>query len=344
VALVDVRMPGGGASAARGIRRRSPATKVLALSAFDDRPTVLQMVEAGVVGYLVKGSPVAHIVDSIERAAAGQGSLSVEVTGDVLSELAGELSERRRAHDRRHRRELRIRRALQNEGVLRIVYQPICALTGETVGAEALARFDCSPKRGPDRWFAEASEVGLRRELELAAVRAALAGLPHLPEDVYLAVNVSPETLAAASFRKLIAQAEGSRIVVEVTEHAPIDDYDRLRDALARLRTAGVRLAIDDAGAGFASLQHILQLSPDFIKLDRSLITGIERDRSQQALATGLISFARVIGATIIAEGVERKTEMEALAALGVDCAQGFFLARPGPLPLAAATRRESAA
>jgi EAL domain-containing protein (putative c-di-GMP-specific phosphodiesterase class I)/DNA-binding NarL/FixJ family response regulator len=344
VALVDVRMPGGGPSAARGIRRLSPDTKVLALSALDDRPTVLQMVEAGVVGYLVKGSPVEHIVDSIERAAAGQGSLSVEVTGDVLSELAGELSERRRVEGRRHRREARIRRALQDENVLRMVFQPICALSGQTVGAEALARFDCSPQRGPDRWFAEASEVGLRRELELAAARAALERISELPEDVYLSVNASPETLSAASFRKLLAHVDGSRVVVEVTEHAPIDDYDGLRAALARLRLLGVRLAVDDAGAGFASLRHILQLGPDFIKLDRSLVTGIENDLSQQALASGLISFARVIGATIVAEGVERETEIEALAGLGVECAQGFFFGRPGPLPLQAAAMCESAA
>ena len=95
-----------------------------------------------------------------------------------------------------------------------------------------------------------------------------------------------------------------------------------------------MRLAVDDAGAGFASLRHILRLAPDFIKLDRTLIDGIERDRSRQALAAGLISFADKIEATIIAEGIERSAEVDALTALGVDYGQGFFIARPAPLPL----------
>lgn len=336
VALVDVRMPGGGARAARGIRRRSPATKVLALSAHDDRATVLEMLEAGVVGYLVKGTSVESIVDSIQRAASGQGSLSVEVTGEVIDELAGQLSLRRRKEDRRRLREARIRRALDGDDVLGVVFQPIWALEERTpVGAEALARFRGPPQRGPERWFAEADEVGLRRELELAAARAALEGLPGLPSSVYLSINVSPQTLTSAPFRKLVSKAAAERVVVEITEHAPVDDYERIGEAVGRLRALGVRLAIDDAGAGFASLRHILRLAPDIIKLDRTLVAGIEADRSLQALAAGLISFAGKIDATIVAEGIERSEEIEQLAALGVSYGQGYFLARPGPLPLA---------
>jgi EAL domain-containing protein (putative c-di-GMP-specific phosphodiesterase class I) len=122
--------------------------------------------------------------------------------------------------------------------------------------------------------------------------------------------------------------------VIEVTEHAPIGDYKRLNAAVNRLRALGVRFAVDDAGAGFASLRHILRLAPDFIKLDRTLIEGIESDRSRQALAAGLISFADKIDATIIAEGIERSAQVEALEELGVGYGQGFFIARPGPLPL----------
>jgi EAL domain-containing protein (putative c-di-GMP-specific phosphodiesterase class I)/DNA-binding NarL/FixJ family response regulator len=336
VALLDVRMPGGGAVAVRGIKRVSPETSVLALSAHDDRVTVLEMLEAGVSGYLVKGSSIGAIVDSIERAAAGQGSLSGKVAGDVIEVLAGQLTVRRRADERRERREVRIRRAIEDDTVLRIVFQPICTLGGDPVGVEALSRFDVPPKRGPERWFAEASEVGLRRELELAAVRKALQQLPLVPADMFLSVNVSPGTLMAAPFRKLLEAVDGTRIVVEVTEHAPIEDYERLGAAVGRLRDCGVRLAVDDAGAGFASLRHILRLAPDFIKLDRTLIAGIEVDRSRQALAAGLISFARKIDATIVAEGIERPAEVAALQALGVAYGQGFFLARPGPLPLSA--------
>jgi EAL domain-containing protein (putative c-di-GMP-specific phosphodiesterase class I) len=184
------------------------------------------------------------------------------------------------------------------------------------------------------RWFAEADEVGLLHELELAAVGAALAALPALPDHVFLSVNVSPATLATQGFLGLIAASDGARVVVEITEHARIDDYERLREALGAIRALGVRVAIDDAGAGFASLRHILRLEPEFIKLDRTLIDGIESDRSRQALAAGLISFAEKIDATIVAEGIERPAEVEALADLGVRYGQGYFFARPAPLPL----------
>jgi EAL domain-containing protein (putative c-di-GMP-specific phosphodiesterase class I)/DNA-binding NarL/FixJ family response regulator len=335
VAVVDVRMPGGGRAAARGIKRRSPETKILALSAHDDRTTVLEMLEAGADGYLVKGSSIEVIVDSIRQAAAGRGSLSAEVTGEVIGELVGQLSVRRRTEERRRVRENRIRRALERD-TLDVVFQPICDLDDrQPVGAEALARFRGPPERGPEDWFAEASEVGLRGDLELAAARAALAELSSLDRGVYLSLNLSPATLTTGSFRKLLDGADGARVVVEVTEHARIDDYESLNHTLSRVRSLGVRLAIDDAGAGFASLRHILRLAPEFIKLDRTLIAGIERDRSRQALAAGLISFAEKIDSTIVAEGIERPTELDALVALGVSYGQGYFLARPAPLPLA---------
>jgi EAL domain-containing protein (putative c-di-GMP-specific phosphodiesterase class I)/DNA-binding NarL/FixJ family response regulator len=348
VAVLDVRIPGGGASAARGIKRCSPKTRVLALSAEDDRATVLEMLEAGADGFLVKGSSIDTIVTSIERAARGQGSLSVEVTGGVIEELAGLLHARRRGEERSQRREDRIRRALDDD-VLHTVFQPICTLAGSTIGAEALTRFRGPPSRGPLRWFAEADEVGLLRELELAAVRTALAALPELPEHVFLSVNISPATVATPGFLRLIAGSDGARVVVEITEHARINDYDRLREALDGIREVGARVAIDDAGAGFASLRHILRLEPEFIKLDRTLIDGIESDRSRQALAAGLISFAEKIDATIVAEGIERPGEVEALAELGVLYGQGYFFARPGPLPLpllvgATAAERDTAA
>jgi EAL domain-containing protein (putative c-di-GMP-specific phosphodiesterase class I)/DNA-binding NarL/FixJ family response regulator len=337
VAVIDVRMPGGGPAAVRGIKRKSPGTRMIAFSAADDRATVLEMLEAGVVGYLVKGSSIESIVDSVEQAASGQSSLSVEITGDVIEELVGQLSVRRRAEDRRRQREFRVRRAMESD-TLGIVFQPICDLnTGKAVGAEALARFHVSPERAPDRWFAEASEVGLRRELELVALRHALSNLSELPKGLFLSVNISPTTVRTPSFRKTMEGVDAKRIVLEVTEHTPVEDYDALNDALKRVRVLGARLAIDDAGAGFASLRHILRLAPDFVKLDRTLIDDIEHDRSHQALAAGLISFAKKIDATIVAEGIERDGQLRALRELGVSCGQGFLLARPSPLPLARA-------
>jgi EAL domain-containing protein (putative c-di-GMP-specific phosphodiesterase class I)/CheY-like chemotaxis protein len=332
VALIDVRMPGGGEMAARGIKLCSPETRVIALSASDDRATVIGMLEAGADGYLVKGSAIDTIVAAIERAAVGQGSLSAEVTGDVIQELSERLHAHWRSEEHSRSREDRVRTALL-DGALSMVFQPICTLSGATVGAEALARFACEPAQGPEQWFAEARDAGLLFELEMAAVRAGLKALATLPEPLFLTVNVSPTTLASTGFRRLLEQSDGARIVVEITEHAPIENYDSLRESLAALRTLGVRIAIDDAGAGFASLRHILRLEPDFIKLDRALITGIEDDRSLQALAAGLISFAEKIDATIIAEGIETAPELDMLSDLGVGLGQGYLFARPGPLP-----------
>jgi EAL domain-containing protein (putative c-di-GMP-specific phosphodiesterase class I)/CheY-like chemotaxis protein len=331
VAIVDVHMPGGGGvRAAREIKRRAPKTMVVALSAADDRATVVKMLEAGAIGYLVKGASAATIVESIERAAGGHSSLSVEVTGGVIDELVQERGARRRGEEQLALRRARIERVLGEDQILRVVGQPICALDGlETVGVEALARFDAPPKRGPDKWFAEATQVGMRTKLELLAAARALARLDELPPQAFLSVNVSPATVMSARFRKLVAMVPPDRVVIEITEHAPVDDYDKLKAGLASVRELGVRLAIDDAGAGFASLRHILRLEPDFIKLDGTLVAGIEHDRSQQALAAGLISFAEKIGATIVAEGIETPEAVAALRELGVGYGQGYHLGRP---------------
>src|SRR4051794_23003407 len=172
VALIDVRMPrGGGARAARELKQCSPETKVIALSGSDDRSSVLEMLEAGSVGYLVKGGSIQTIVDTIHRAADGQSSLSAEVTGDVIHALVEQLGDRRRAEDRSRKQRARVEHVLRDVQCLHVVGQPICALDGlSIVGIEALSRFRTPPDRSPDQWFAEASEVGLRTELELAAL------------------------------------------------------------------------------------------------------------------------------------------------------------------------------
>ena len=335
IALIDVRMPGGGAHAAREIKNCSPETKVIAFTAHEDRKTVLEMLEAGAVGYVVKGESVDAIIEAIEQAMAGHSSLAVEVTGEVIEALVGQLGAERKVAEKVERHEKRIRRALDDSDKFKMVFQPIFSLSGPVVGAEALARFKGPPKRSPDLWFAEAETIGLRRELELATMNAALSVLERLPGELYLSLNASPKTLLSAGFRRLLVEnSDPTRIVIEVTEHAPIDDYDLLNVAFERVRELGVRLAVDDAGAGFASLRHILRLAPDFIKLDRTLVDGIERNRSQQALAAGLISFAERIDATIIAEGIEQEAEVDMLTSLGVTHGQGFFLGRPEQLPL----------
>lgn len=337
VALVDVRTPGGGVNAAHGIGEHSPKTKVIALSAHDDRTTVLEMLEAGVVGYLVKGASIESIVESIEQAAVGQNSLSVEVTAEVIEELVQQRSLRREIERDRCLQVDRITHAIDDERAHKIVFQPICSLAHRRpVGYEALSRFVGPPERSPDLWFEEATSVGLGVELEVIAAERALASLADLPAHTYLALNASPEALGSKPFQRLLADVELERIVIEITEQKQIGDYVSLNATISAARERGARLAIDDAGAGFASLRHILMLVPDFIKLDRTLIAGIEHDRSQQALAAGLISFAEKIGSTIIAEGIEREEQIDALALLGVTYGQGYFFS--GPMPLESLT------
>jgi EAL domain-containing protein (putative c-di-GMP-specific phosphodiesterase class I)/FixJ family two-component response regulator len=331
VAIVDVNMPGGGGErAAREIRRKSPSTKVLAFSAVRDRSAVVGMLEAGAVGYLVKGGPAQEILDSIATTASGDSILSSDIAGEVISELVEQRGVIRKREERLRLHHRRIERVIADEQLLDLVGQPICSLeTSQVVGVEMLARFRGPPHRGPHRWFAEAEEVGLRSKLELLAAKRAFARLGELPLHSYLSVNASPAVAMSKSFRRIIESAPSERIVIEITENAPIANYSRLNAAMAPMRAAGVRLAIDDAGAGFASLRHILLLNPEIIKLDTTLIAGIENNRSAQALAAGLISFAARVGATIVAEGVETPEQLDALRVLGVPYGQGYYLGRP---------------
>jgi EAL domain-containing protein (putative c-di-GMP-specific phosphodiesterase class I)/DNA-binding NarL/FixJ family response regulator len=333
VALVDVKMPnGGGPRAAREILRLSPRTRVLALSAYEDRETVLAMLGAGAVGYLVKGTPPEDIVGAIGRAARGQTSVSSEVMGGVVDELASQLRRAERStHDTRARRD-RIRSIVERRD-FGLVYQPIVRLPGhDVVGFEALARFPQEPARPPDVWFREAAEAGLGLELELAATRMALEDLDALPREAYLSLNLSHRAALSPRLVDAFDDAPLRRIVVEITEHEPVDDYAALAAALERLRARGARIAIDDAGAGFASLRHTLQLDPDVIKLDISLTRRIDAERGKRALARALISFAQEMRMDIVAEGIETQAELETLLALGARLGQGFFLARPAPI------------
>ncbi|MGH8573429.1 MAG: sensor domain-containing phosphodiesterase, partial [Gammaproteobacteria bacterium] len=216
-----------------------------------------------------------------------------------------------------------------------MVHQPIYRLDDDqVVGIECLACFPDCETRPPDLWFAEAAEVGLGVELELAALRAALASLPYFPDRLYLAVNLSPQTLLSGGVEAVLAGVPAGRVVLEITEHAVVSDYAGLQRVLEPLRSR-VRIAIDDAGAGYSGLRHILDLRPDIIKLDMSLTRGIDSDPARSALAGALVTFARTIGGRIVAEGVETRAELAALRTLGVDCAQGYYLRRPMPLPAA---------
>jgi EAL domain-containing protein (putative c-di-GMP-specific phosphodiesterase class I) len=230
----------------------------------------------------------------------------------------------------RTRERTRIRR-LCAQGKLETVFQPLIELgSRHRVAYEALTRFP-DDTRTTREWFADAAELGVGRELELAAISSALAHLADFPPDTLLAINVSPAVAITQEFFELVAPV-AHRLIVELTEHEPVDDYDALGEALACLRSIGARIAIDDVGAGFASLRHILRLSPDILKLDLSLTREVETDSGSRALTSALISFADKTGTVIAAEGIETESELELLRELGVDHGQGYFLGRPQPL------------
>ncbi|WP_223385611.1 sensor domain-containing phosphodiesterase [Oricola cellulosilytica] len=254
-------------------------------------------------------------------------------TMKMFADLAARhVSEEQAAKTAKQRTAERIRRAIDTQA-FRIAYQPIWNLNPlRPVGMEALCRFDENSGQTPDIWFREADEAGLGAELEMAVIRKALESLPSLPEDVYLSVNASPGMVAGDTFAGMLESLPLKRVVLEITEHARVEDYRALDRVLAPLRASGLRVAVDDAGAGYASLQHIVQLRPNLIKLDMTLTRDIDKDRARRSLAAALIFFAAETGTRIVAEGIETEGELNSLMALGVASGQGYLLGRPVPL------------
>jgi EAL domain-containing protein (putative c-di-GMP-specific phosphodiesterase class I) len=238
----------------------------------------------------------------------------------------------------------RLRGIISDPQVLSMVFQPIIDVVKDEVAAvEALARFDISPYRSPDVWFKEARENDFGVELEMLAVTLALAELPMLPDGVALSINAGPETVMAPEFNEAILGIAAGKVIVELTEHNAIDDYPSLIDSLQTLRRRGIRISIDDTGSGYSSLAHILKLAPDFIKLDRDLVSGIDVDPVRRALAAALVAFAAETGAQIVAEGVETEEELAVLRQLGLRYAQGYYFGRPASLEALATAQRKQA-
>lgn len=232
---------------------------------------------------------------------------------------------------RREQRRDRLRSVIVDDD-LELLFQPIVGLTTRAVvGVEALARFP-GLGDGPAEVFAEAWSLGLGMEMELKAAAAAFDGVHLVPQGAYLAVNLSPATLVSGMFLDVVASASAERIVVEITEHAAVEDYPGLVAAVKQLADIGVRLAIDDVGTGFSGLDHILRLTPNILKVDGALVGGVDESIGKQAMVAALVTFAARMDTTVIAERIETSAELNALRILGVDCGQGYLLGRPGPL------------
>ena len=335
--LLDLHMPGMDGIAVMAALRElidEDFVPVVILTADSTAPARELALEAGVTDFLTKPFDRTEVLLRVRNLLHAR-RLHVGMREHGLA-LEAELSLRRASDDEEHMRHAertaRVSEVLAAGGP-RMVFQPVVDLaTGRTVSYEALARFDAEPSRTPDLWFAEAAEVGLGEALELSAVANALQHLDRVPWPLPIGVNVSPSTAVSDGLAELLAGVPGERVVLEITEHVPVLDYDALLGVLARFRASGVEVAVDDAGAGFAGLNHILRLRPDVIKLDISLTRDIDLDAVKRALAAALVSFAGEIGSRIVAEGVEREGELTALRRLGIDAGQGYHLARPAPL------------
>jgi len=258
------------------------------------------------------------------------GSLSAlvefaDLAGALIGRDVAERTEAGRGHD--HIADVIARRAF------RPVFQPIVELASdEIVGYEALTRF--ADGVNPEVVFIEAAAVNLGVELEMATLEAAFAAAEALPASAWLNLNASPGLIVAGEPLRTLLARSGRRIVLEVTENTAIADYPAFRAAMVAMGPK-VEFAIDDAGTGFASLRHIVELRPAFVKLDRSLISGIESDEARQAMIVGLCHFAQVTGCRLIVEGIETESELAVLRALAIELGQGYLLGRPLPVDAA---------
>jgi PAS domain S-box-containing protein len=227
------------------------------------------------------------------------------------------------------RREAADRTALQaviDAVAFKPYFQPIVDLwDGSVVGHEALTRFDDG--RAPHLVFDLAARAGLGIDLETACLGASIEASVRLPANTYLSLNASPELVLSGRLGSILADVPRP-VVLEITEHVEIDDYRGLRRELDRLGPS-VRLAVDDAGAGYASFRHILELAPDFVKIDLDLVRGVDAEPARQALIAGMGYFAVKRKLRLVAEGIETRKELDALQALAVPYGQGYLLGRP---------------
>lgn len=262
---------------------------------------------------------------SLDRTAIGALSMIAEIAADHLETLEREDLQQRE-------RRTKITRILDDPAALSLLYQPVVSIeTLQVVALEALSRFR-GHGTSPAVLYEEATSCGLGVELEMIAIRAALADLERIPAPIRLNVNVSPETLYTCDLREALSSVPPDRLVVEVTEHAVIEDYTQMRAASRWLGDHGIWLAIDDVGMGFSGLNRILETEPEELKLDAAVIRDIESNPVKQALVEMFCTFGRRAGFGIIAEGIETDAEYETLRELGAPTGQGYHLWRPSSL------------
>ncbi len=217
-------------------------------------------------------------------------------------------------------------------GQLRTVFHPVVDLRSlQVIGYEALSRFPDHGARPPSEWFAEAAATGMREQLEVAAISTAVRSAEPLPTDTFLALNCSPSTATSVDLARLVAPVPLERLVLDIAEDAAVAEFAEVGELIEALRKQGVRIALDDTGAGFVSLRHMVGVRPDFIKIGLEITRNVDTEVTNQAFASALCAFGERMGASTIAEGIETEPELAMLANLGVAAGQGYLFGVPQP-------------
>ncbi len=330
--LLDLRMPGmSGFEVLEVIQREAAGTylPVIVVTADDSSESVERALSLGAHDFLTKPFNATELVLRVRNLLINRNAYKELRRSRAWLRTRLGLFEPDFSQVARDHAEIRsiIRETIDHDR-LRIAMQPIIDMRdGRVVGAEALSRFPDDQLGSTAGWFAAALEVDLVAELELAAARKAASVIRAATGSVSL--NFSPATIISHVDDLLNEDLPWGRIVIELTEHAPVEDYFSLNRALAPLREAGARIAVDDTGAGFASLRHILDLHPDVIKIDIGITRGVDVDPTRAAVAGMLLDFAEKMGLAVVAEGVETEGERDALLELGAVLGQGYLLGRP---------------
>ncbi|HEY8699961.1 MAG TPA: EAL domain-containing protein [Arthrobacter sp.] len=272
-----------------------------------------------------------HLLETRQQDAFNEGKPDAARTPLPMESMPPQLVEQ--LHTLRS--QSRISALLENQ-MLMTAFQPIYGLAAQSVvGVEALSRFVSDDGAGAELWFAEAASVGLGANLEFSALGSAAAAAASLPPHLYVALNISPTSCIDPRLPELFDHIELpiDRIVLELTEGIQDEEYLHFISAITPLRESGLRIAIDDSHSGAGALSRMLHLRPDFIKLGRNVISGVDTDASQRALAAGMVDFADQIGTVLVAEGVETREELRVLTELGISAGQGYLLGRPSVRP-----------
>jgi len=320
----DIRMEGiSGLDLLRAARERDPDVPVVMITGGPSLSTAIEAMHNGAHRYLMKPVPNWELVETVTRAALLSDLARIEREARALQGTAD------LAVGDREKLDTALDRALQQ---LYMVYQPIVSLRQHaTVGWESLVRTREAAMQSPGTLFDSAGRLARQPELSSAIYASVARRADEVPSDALIFVNVHPPDLLNPSL-----YGEGSplavhatRVVLELTERTSLERLGDIGPAVADLRRLGYRVAVDDLGTGYAGLTSFTHLAPDFVKLDRSLITGIEKNETKQRVVRAMYGLCAELGMTVISEGVETVAERDTLAALGADYLQGYLFGRP---------------